>query len=392
MILTFRYYMISLFLCFATFVSIAQDAPYKFSVDISNNLSKEQFPQMYQKAAWDYSNIGEYKKALELYDRDKAITPSLSQKSLDYFKQFKPINAIEYILKRAKKERILIINEAHHQPNHRVFLESLLKGLFLIGYQYIGMEAIDAKDTALNTRKYPVEFSGFYIKQPQFGNLVRTALEDGFSIFGYESKSYIPKEREIEQAKNIKAFLDKNPNAKIIIYCGFAHIVENEFPEWGKAMAGWVKEYTGIDPFTIDQITLTETNSKEYDNPYYQAINLNYYALFSDSLGKLFNGPEGSNQYDVMVYHPRTQWLYGRPHWLFENNRIPYFIDSIGNVNFPCLVSAYCQGEDIVSAIPFDVIELKNKNDNKALSLKSGKYILKIRDVNGLISYLNIEI
>ncbi len=43
--------------------------------------------------------------------------------------------AAEYIIKRSSKERIIIINEAHHQPLHRVFTESLLEGLYQNGFR-----------------------------------------------------------------------------------------------------------------------------------------------------------------------------------------------------------------------------------------------------------------
>jgi hypothetical protein len=148
-------------------------------------------------------------------------------------------------------------------------------------------------------------------------------------------------------------------------------------------MAGRLYEYTGINPFTIDQTKLTEHSSDEFQNPYWTSLNLDYYAMFVDSSGQTFYGPQEYHQYDARVYHPRTKWLNGRPHWMFENNRIPYFIKEKIDVAFPCLVFAFIskEKEENKNAIPFDIIELKNPTETKALSLRKGKkFTIVIRD------------
>ncbi|MBA3706233.1 MAG: hypothetical protein H0W84_10155, partial [Bacteroidetes bacterium] len=241
----------------------------------------------------------------------------------------------------------------------------------------------------------------YYTKDPLYSNLIRTALEIGFTVFPYETTKTLQDStsikleasginmREIEQAKNIKKILDKDPLAKILIHCGYDHIVETNYPGWGKAMAGRIIEYTGINPFTIDQVKFTELSSLEYENPFFKKINLNYFAFFIDSAGNLFNGPEGLKQYDVRLYHPRTKWKSGRPNWVFENNRAPYFVNDKITVGYPCLVLAYLSNEiknqknNPQNVIPFDIIELKSKNDLIALSLKKGNYKIIVQDIKG---------
>jgi uncharacterized iron-regulated protein len=56
-----------------------------------------------------------------------------------FFNTFKAVNAKDYILERAKKEKIIIINEAHHNARHRSFTCSLLQGLYEDGYRYLGL-------------------------------------------------------------------------------------------------------------------------------------------------------------------------------------------------------------------------------------------------------------
>src|SRR5690606_18409918 len=117
------------------------------------------------------------------------------------------------------------------QPIHRVFTESLLEGLYQNGYRYLGLEAL-AEDSLINIRKWPVINDGYYTNEPQFGNMIREALRLGFIVFGYESGGR-GKEREMGQAANIVEILKNDPNTKILIHCGFGHIVEDNHPRLG---------------------------------------------------------------------------------------------------------------------------------------------------------------
>ncbi len=326
--------------------------------------------------------------------RFRRKSDSLTPQHIKQFSKYKAVNAKEFILKKARSEQIIIINEAHNQPYHRVFTTSLLHDLYAAGFRYFSAETLTNYDFFVNKirkNKYPTLNSGYYTREPFYGNLIREAADEGFKIFGYEStrlrRSHTPgiNQREIDQAKNIKKILDKDPKAKILIHCGYDHIVETPYPGWGKAMAGRLYEYTGINPFTIDQVKLTEHSSSEYQNPLWSLINLDYYAMFVDSAGQTFASLQGEKRYDAKIYHPKTKWLHGRPHWAFENNRAPYFIKEKISLIFPCLVFAFIAKEKKQNkkAIPFDVIELKSPTDNKALSLKKGqKFTIVMRDKN----------
>ena len=337
------------------------------------------------EAATKLSFINNYKDDLIVWDKgNDPVFPSVVDKWITI--KYKPINAKDYIIERAKKEKIIIINEAHHQPIHRVFTESLLEELYKEGYRYFGLEAVNKSDKRLNERKYPLILtSGWYINQSQGGNLVRKALQLGYYVFGYDTMHGLqPKDREIFEAKNIKAVLDKDPNAKMIIHCGYGHLIESDYPELGKVMAGRLIEYTGINPFTIDQVSLTEHSSPEFENAFYKAFDLNYYAVFTDSSGNLYNGSGQVNSHDCNVYHPRTKWVDGRPNWVFENNRSAVYITDRIHLKFPCLVYAFYINEDFkYIPVPTDIIELKNKTDKIALSLDRSSFFIMAQDVEG---------
>lgn len=349
-------------------------------------------------AAQELSYIGEYEKMLEIWDKEeikiKKKSETLAPEQIKKFMGFKAVNAKDLILEKAKTEQIIIINEAHHQPYHRVFTTSLLKDLYAVGFRYFSAETLTNYNFCIKNiqkNKYPTITSGYYTREPFYGNLIREAINVGFEIFGYESTRLVHSQtpginqREIDQAKNIKKILDRDPKAKILIHCGFDHIVETNYPGWGKAMAGRLYEFTGIDPFTIDQTKLTERSSSEFQNPFWTLVNLDYDAMFIDSTGQIFAGLQEEKKYDARVYHPKTKYLNGRPDWVFENNRIPYYIKEKIKVNFPCLVFAFITNERKQNkmAIPFDIIELKSLTDKKALSLKNGqKFTIVIRDEN----------
>ncbi len=127
---------------------------YKFSEDIETKIKKDTVPWKDQLAAAEYSISGNYIKGLQAWDKMGVKVPSVSAQDSSYFKEFKPQEAKEYILNRSKVEKIIIINEAHHNSRHRVFTTSLLKGLYKNGYRFLGMEML--YDTLINQRKFPI--------------------------------------------------------------------------------------------------------------------------------------------------------------------------------------------------------------------------------------------
>jgi len=381
-------------LLFANAQNLPPASVYKFSSIIDSIFKQDSSPYKYDIAASDYLLIGEYQTSLKLFElinnKDRKI-PNKEQTEmiLKEFRKtlsgYKSISAKQYILQEAKKTSILIVNESHHKPLHRLFMESLLPELYLQGYTMIGMEALYNTET-FRDKKYPLLNNGIYIKEPCFGNMIRAALDQGYTLFGYETKRNVNgKDREIDQAENIKKVIDQNPNKKMIIYCGYAHAQEDStHNQWEFAMAERVKRLTGVNPLTIDQTELMEYATPEFDNFFRQTISLDYPAVFIDEKGNAFNRANPIGIYDAHVYHPDTKYINGRPDWLLTNNKKTVAIHDRITIGFPCLVFAYKDGEDIEQAIPVDVIELKDKNDTKKLILyKNTRYKILIKNIAG---------
>ena len=367
---------------------------YKFSEDIEAKMEKDTVPWKTQVGATDYAISGNYKKALETWDKTGSEIPSISAQDSAYFKEFKPQDAKEYILNRSKKEKIIIINEAHNNSRHRVFTTSLLKGLYKNGYRFLGIEALS--DTLINQRKFPVLESGsMYIHESQYSNLIKEALNIGFTLFNYEYK-YVKgktgKDREREQAENIAIVMAQNPNSKFLIHCGYDHLNEGipGIKEWEKAMAARVNDLTGINPFTIDQIPGSEKGDLKFNSPYIQMANSKKPVIMVNSKGKTYNGEINDKKADCRIIHPVSVYNNGRPDWLTLNGRRKNFhipTDSISE--YPVLVMAYRNNEFEQEGIPADITEIVNKDQSIDLVLDKGNYriIVKNRDYKIIQDY-----
>jgi hypothetical protein len=354
---------------------------YKFTSEIEEQILTDTIPWKYQISAADFAKKGDYKNALIHWDMGmptqdrnytKAEIDSINSK-------YSVVNAADYIIKEAQKNQVMMINEAHHNSMHRAFTKSLLQRLFDNGYKNLGLEALDIGnnlDSALNTRGYPVQKTGYYTQDPQFGDLIREAIEIGYEVFAYERLGTdFGKHREIGQAKNIQKVIDSRPNEKFLIHCGFAHLMEGNYSGWEKAMAGRLTEYTGINPLTINQVEYSERSKSEFNHPLLKALEIKESSILIDEDDHPLNYERGEAWADIAVLHPNTDYVDGRPNWLFENGNknISLELKDIP-IEFPVMVLAYKKGEDINEAVPIDIMEVEDKKENAHLALKKGDY------------------
>jgi hypothetical protein len=370
-------------------------SPYVFAEDIAATLRTQ--PDQNQQAAWKYAAIGRYQAALEAWEKGYRVvrTPLARADSLA-FAAYQPTEARAYILERARKERIIIINEAHHVPRHRAFTASLLPGLAAQGYRYLAVEGLDGADSLLSQRGYPLLSSGYYVSEPGYGSLLRTAAKAGMQVrpydYGYpeDDPANRLRNRELGQVRNIRRILAADPQAKIIIHCGFGHLSEQPSPEGDKWMAAYLKEQTGIDPFTIDQTRLTEAATLATSDRFYRPQLGAQSAVLLNAQGQLFSADPRRLSADASVYHPPTRLVQGRPDWLFGEGRQPVAVGARVKIPFPCQVLAYVAGEP-ATAVPVDVIELTSKADTTALALAPGRYRVLVRSRGGQVQEFELK-
>ncbi|MNY04675.1 hypothetical protein D3C86_1373650 [compost metagenome] len=157
----------------------------------------------------------------------------------------------------AKENQVLMLNEDHYYPKHRLLAMELLATLKANGYTYLSLEAFVADPETDFTPNYN---NGIYTDEPYFAHFIRKAITLGFTVSGHEN---VDKgiDREMGQAKNIIKILEKDPNAKIFVYVGHGHLEKKH--KTRKLMAEYFKELSGINPITINQTVICADAKQE---------------------------------------------------------------------------------------------------------------------------------
>ena len=195
------------------------------------------------------------------------------------FKGYSPAPAVQAIIKAAKDRQLVMVNEEHRSSEQRAFSNQLLAPLRKHGFRYLALETVSEDATLLNARGYPVLSTGFYTRDPAFGDLVRRALELGYTVVPYEpsfeqlrskteDRSPVDRvnRRERLQANNIhKRIFSKDPAAKVLVIGGRGHIAESAGQSW-KPMGGILKGLSAIDPLTIHLYEMVEHSDVQYEH------------------------------------------------------------------------------------------------------------------------------
>ncbi len=269
---------------------------------------------------------------------------------------------------------------------HRIFSRKLLSVLRDKGYKYLGLEALNPDstrsnfllDTALQQRGYAMAgpISGIYANEPQMSRLIRTAIDAGYQIFGYE-RTYRSesKDRDEIQAENIIKYLENNREGKCIIHCGWYHAIESDTIKRRNSffMAKYLKEKTGLDPLTIYQDNFTE-KVIETEHGLLEQLNVSTPSVLLDTDG---NHIKFSPHVDLEIMHPKTRYTIGRPDWLFENESVMYELpfDSI-QIKTPFFLAAYPPARE--DGTPVDIVEIKHRFTRLPLVLPPGDYKIKL--------------
>jgi hypothetical protein len=347
-----------------------------------------------QYLSWYQSFVGDYVGAHDAYSirQLSASDDAPSPLAGDY--HAKP--AIDAIAALAKGRKAIFFNEAHNVPLTRTLTVELLSRLRADGYTHFAAETLYASDTDLQKRGYPVAESGFYTMEPICAEMVRTALKLGFKVVAYESDQEGNGDvREHAQAQNLYERVFKNdPNARVVVNAGYAHIQENGRYLGGRSMAQHFRKLTDIDPLTIEQTMLIQHPPGTEDHPYYRAVidRLHPKApiVFEDGKGQPWSLK--AKAYDVSVFFPVDEIRDDRPTWAdLGGLRKRHLISSnVCQNEYPCLIEArYAdEGSDAIAAdlLVLDPIREANASGERlrvnppethgVLYLRPGKYRL----------------
>lgn len=306
-------------------------------------------------------------------------------------------SAIKAIGREASKTRIAVLNEWHHVPQHRAFALSVARELYRRGYRYLAVEALTENDSIL-TNSYEVSGIG-YTAEPMYGNFLRQAKRMGFKLVPYEvSLAELVKQkpedrntfRDSGAAKNIIARTLADPKGKVLVYCGGDHVVETPVTVGGivhKRLANYLKDFSGVDPLTVDQMTEQYFVDEATQTPFryaQQKGRVREETVFETAPGKFWTGGPMKGTVDMMVFHPAPKNLLGRPAWIsMHGYRRPFTIDpSLRQMRGRIQVSARVKGEPD-NAVPMDLVILQSGKEVPALFLPRGDYSLTVEDEAG---------
>lgn len=317
------------------------------------------------------------------------------------------VSALTFLPQLARNYRVVFLNEAHNVPLTRSLTVQLLKQLRADGFNYFAAETLYPSDANLQRRGYPVPASGFYIREPVYAEMVRTALKLGYKVVAYEADDeHTGDARERQQAEHLYEVLKHDPDARLVVNAGYAHIQEQGKFLGAQSMAEHFRALSDLDPLTIEQTMLIPHGSSFMDHPYYNAITQSLDPaqpiVFLDTRGRPWSLRPG---YDVSVIFPRTVLRHGRPTWLTLGNlRVPYYVDgNLCQYHYPCLIEArYAdEGDDAIPAdrlvldtVPLTMVgnvEIVTSSFSAApageLYLRPGRYHLSAVDEGGRVLY-----
>lgn len=343
------------------------------------------------------------------------------------------MEAKKLILKEAGKYRVLMINEGHSHPEHRLFTKSLLQDLYKQGYRLFMAEGIWSNNT-ITAKKYPVSTDGIYLNEPAYASLIRYAIKIGYKVEAYDFPqaarkkywddsvkidrngsikyiSYEPRDsmtiilnekgevtftyltnvREKYQAVNIMKVLENNPGVKAVVHVGHGHLYES-----GPMMGAQLRELLPEkDILTVDQQSLS-TRLPVIDTLKQDTIKKAYaYFLWNKDRQGFFRLNNGG-AVDYLMFNAAIEDSLHRPGFLFHDVE-PRFVYNIGTnrlQNCPCLFSAYNSreyGEAGRNAIAIDIVYTKDDNTAPPLLLYKGNYLVVKKDRQGQYTHFNVN-
>lgn len=223
--------------------------------------------------------------------------------------------------------------------------------------------------------------------------MIRTAIRLGYKAVAYEHErggrcmpqpdnpSSCQDERERGQAQNLydRIFRD-NPGARLLVHVGRGHNQEIK-REKLSMMAAHFKEITGIDPFTIDQMFLSERSSPAAERALYRYVTskreIKAPVVFQSDKGELWK----AYGFDLQLFHPRTRYERGRPVWLrmgglrktekIDLKKLKGAERILSTPSAVLLVQAFAAKEG-AHALPVDQIIVSSTKDVPALVLPPG--------------------
>ena len=285
-----------------------------------------------QKNAVTLSRVGRYREAETAFNTVLSFTKIPHSIVSDaQLEKLTAVDGISAVVEEASKRRLVIVNEAHHMPLHRAFVQKLLPQLYRLGYRYFACETFTQNTNAAVTEKEVPFGIGTYLADPIFAELTREAKASGWTLVHYEAsianvtnKSDRAAAREREQAENLAKVFKADPGAKVVVLAGLghAHRVSTQTPNGlFKSMASYIADMPRLNPLVVDQVVLSGAVDAENASglrpkllKHFSRMS-NPFTLVTDN-GDNFTVAVFPKSVDIQIIHPNYPVIDGRPSWL----------------------------------------------------------------------------
>ncbi|AIE85797.1 hypothetical protein [Fimbriimonas ginsengisoli] len=349
-----------------------------------------------QTLGWFYSFLGETQKANEVFPKyqDRNAKPPI-----DELDACRSVDAVEAVVREAKRHQVLMINEMHHVPQVRTFILAVMRRLRSEGYRYYAAETFQNYEPLILSGHARFD-TGRYTLEPLFGQIVREMLMVGYQPVAYESTIYVPSDtdaqaiarRETEEAHNLIAkVFHRNPRARVLVHAGGSHIYKASDSVGNRWMAARLIEETGLDVFTVDTADMREESPSENAWASYDHVMARHRPKSPIALrrpdGTYWTGGWAKNAVDLQVFFPRTELVHGRPNWItWETGRrlipIPFKAPDPA-LRYLAEASVVGEPED---AIPVDRVVIWPGKPIPYLALPPGQYEIRFYDEEGRVA------
>lgn len=282
----------------------------------------------------------------------------------------------------ANRERLIVIMEAHNAPKHRQWIEQTLSILQSAGFRDYAAEALSESGRSLKQRGYPVPLTGFYVSDPHFGNVLRTAIDLDFDLHTYEASGSDFYKREYKQAANLAKLFSANPKLKLVVHAGYGHVFKTPNETGQKLMAGHLWEMTGVEPYCIWQTyhSPEEIEARQLAELLEESSEPMMLIPVPSGLSEpQFQFPSGA--VDAIVVHPPSV---GGPSQ--RVHRFPTFrlqvAGSWKGSEWPVLIGAF-KKEESQDSIALDQVMLRDGETDYVLWVPSDDYEIRVFGLKG---------
>jgi hypothetical protein len=371
--------------CLVLVLAIAPDAKAQWTAEQRLLSLFDQIPDQLDSIAADDPMLQMAAQMLTVVGREDlsvaAMTQSVGHREIALCPETNALDSFwESIIEDANRTQIVMINESHFEPRHRVIVGQLAERLIHEGYTYYAAETLQ-RSVYDDLFGGEIRFnSGSYSYEPIFARILRAIYASGFRLEAYEQlpgqhvenpPTYIDRihAREIAQTENlIAAIFGHDADARVLIHVGHSHVMETPRPTRGEQEIRWfanrLAEATGIDPVTIEQT---------------------YCRSETVSTGADGSATSISGAVDYFIAHPAIEFDRNRPTWRREIGDVDTEIPTeLRSDNQRVIVEAHPVGMP-TEEVAIDRVMLW-PDDDIPLLLPPGRYDLRSFTSEGLLA------